>query len=109
MNEQARQIRERAARLKTESKNADDALSKLEENCDHKYKEPVYEPYETGGYRCEGDPPGTMSVDRQLPFYVPREVHKRWKRECDLCGRVEYTTSIRTETRENPRWPGDSE
>lgn len=80
-------------------------LDTIVTSCHHKFGETVYDPIVTAGYHISGDPPGTMGVDRQLPMDVPEHVEKRWKRICDICGEIDYTTQTKQEVKHLPIWP----
>ena len=59
--------------------------------------------YESG-YTIPGDAPGTMGVDRRFDCHVPAKTTKRWKRVCNVCGKVEHTTNVDQKTVESPRF-----
>ncbi|MGV8151694.1 MAG: hypothetical protein ACP5OG_01310 [Candidatus Nanoarchaeia archaeon] len=100
----AKTLREKASRLRIELEQAQNELKTLERHCPHKYTKTVYEPIITPAYTIPADEPGTMGVDRRGPCYVPRKVEDRWKRECEICGLVEYTTRIEQEILKKPKW-----
>lgn len=66
-------------------------VDRIRRNCKHEW-EVKYTPEHHEGYRIQGDPPGTMGVDRQLPFDVPSKTIRKWTRHCRLCGLEEITT-----------------
>jgi len=86
------ELRARVERLRREAVAAEEQLAEHERRCKHKFGEAVYAPIRTEGFHDTGDPPGTMGVDRRLPSYFPPTTTDRWKRTCELCGKVEYTT-----------------
>jgi hypothetical protein len=104
MRADAQQLRERVEKMTDELKVSQHALETLVANCPHLYTPAVYDPIVREGYTDPGDPPGTMGVDRRLPCYIPEETIRRWKRECTLCGNVEYTTRTTQNITEQPRW-----
>jgi hypothetical protein len=57
----------------------------------HSWSPVKYEPIEHKAYHFAGDPPGTMGIDRQLPFDVPASTTKQWSRTCLNCGEKETT------------------
>lgn len=104
MKQNAQNLRERVTKLKGELTEAERELTDMVRNCQHQYGPAVYDPVYTPAYTIPGDPPGTMGVDRQLPCHVPAKTEKKWKRECELCGEVEYTTKSRP-TAHEPVFP----
>ena len=95
MKQEAQNLRERVTRLQKELTKAEKELDTMVRTCQHQYGDVVYDPIHTEAYYFPGDPPGTMGVDRQLPCHVPASTEERWKRECELCGKVEYTKKSR--------------
>ena len=75
-----------------------------EERCSHSWGEAEYVPEHIEGYYSPGDPEGTMGVDRQLPMSVPSRTIPKWKRTCNVCGKVEITDRTKTVTTEKPAW-----
>jgi hypothetical protein len=108
MDENDIQKRARLEREVKESKeklrSANDALGALGRQCRHDWGETETAFIHHKGYQFQGDPPGTMGVDRQLPFYVQPKTDKRWKRVCKKCGETDYTTSIKKNVVETPNW-----
>ena len=68
----------------------------------HSWTEPRYTPIIHEGYQFQGDPEGTMGVDRQLPCWIPREEIPMWKRQCTNCGLEEETRHTRDDVRKVP-------
>lgn len=91
MKPNAQNLRDKVDKLHKEFAEAKKELGDMVRNCQHQYCEAVYDPIHTKAYTIPGDPPGTMGVDRQLPCYVPAKTEKRWRRECELCGDIQYT------------------
>lgn len=78
------------------------ALEHLTRNCRHDWMATVYDPEITPAGSSDGDPVGTMGIDRQLPHSWPETRKDRWKRMCPLCGAVEYTYTARVLTSKEP-------
>lgn len=91
---------------KRELELAESALAKADRNCGHVWGDAVAAHIRHEGYTIPGDPPGTMGVDHRGPTYVSPRTEKRWKRVCQKCGKVEYTSRVAKETKviEKPRW-----
>lgn len=81
---------------------AERRLSEAVRNCVHNWSKTVADHIYHEGYRIPGDPPGTMGVDWRGPMDVPSKTEKRWKRTCQTCGEVEYTTQTTKEVTEHP-------
>ena len=107
MTPDALRIRQRLKATEQNYRQAQQELNSLEAQCNHKYGEVVYDPIHHEAYTAPGDPPGTMGVDWRGPCYVPAQTIPRWKRECGLCGKVNYTEEIRKELTVHPNWPED--
>jgi len=71
-------------------------LKKAEGACEHKFSEVKYDPYSQPDYTNSSlsFPPHPDKINMK---YVDR-----WKRECSLCGRVEYTQEFTTKTEKIP-------
>lgn len=93
-----KELREEICTTEQELKRKKEALEKICSNCCHQWEEPVYDPVIRPGYMAEGDPPGTMGVDRRLPCYVERSETPYWNRTCFNCGSLQRT-SILTKVR----------
>jgi hypothetical protein len=109
MNSDIQKMRNEVEKREREFTAAKKRLDDIVNSCQHKFGETIPDHIVYPGYYSPGDPPGTMGVDRQLPCYVSESVKKRWKRICDICGKIEYTQSVRKETqiKEFPEWPGE--
>jgi hypothetical protein len=105
MRPEAKKLRDRVSKLAKEFEEAQRGLDNLERTCRHQYGPTVYDPINHKAYTCPGDPPGTMGVDWRGPVHVPARTEKRWRRECDLCGKVEYTKQVKENITETPYWP----
>ena len=57
----------------------------------HQWGEIKYVPTIIKGRQYQGDPEGTMGVDRQLPFYSPATTIQKWERTCIKCGETQTT------------------
>ncbi len=96
-------LRRAIADLKPKLQGMLDELAQIERSCLHDWTEPAHKPIHHEGYHFAGDPPGTMGIDRQLPFDVPAKTVDRWVRTCKVCGKLEETTN--TEVAEIRRKP----
>jgi hypothetical protein len=72
-------------------------LDQIERSCQHKWDKVKYDPIFHPGYQIQGDPPGTMGIDRQGPMWVNAETIKQWSRMCTNCGKIETTQHTRKE------------
>jgi hypothetical protein len=98
------QLRDALDQAHLEYMKAKEKLAEAIYNCKHEWTEPVRDDIVLKGYRDPGDPPGTMGVDRQLPFDVPTKITKRWKRKCMNCGEVQYTENVTQKVTEQPKF-----
>ena len=80
-------------------------LEALQRACQHQFGPVEYVPLVTEGYRTQGDPEGTMGVDRQLPTWIPGSTTKKWQRTCPLCELTQTTTRTKKQAR-NGSLPG---
>ena len=103
MDDRTQQKRLRVIKLKEKLVQAEGDVTRVETACEHEWVE-KYKPIRHEGYHCSGDPPGTMGVDRILPYDVPLRIEKRWVRTCEKCGKVQETTLVQTKTTEQPKW-----
>lgn len=102
MEPQVKELRDLVSRLKEELSGAEEQLNAYVDSCRHNFSKPVYDPVYYPGFMTAGDPPGTMGVDWQGPMYIPERTEKRWKRECQKCGEVEYNKGIKEVKQELP-------
>lgn len=79
-------------------------LNRLETDCKHIWSTPIADHIYHEGYNDQGDPEGTMGVDRRLPCYIPARTDKRWKRVCSECGKIEYTSRVNEHITETPKF-----
>lgn len=108
--EKRQQIEAEIAHLNKQIEQKKNELLRIERECNnghHNWSDPWYDPIRTEGYMFEGDPPGTMGVDRRPSMYIPASVTERWKRKCKTCGKVEHTTHFetKTQTSKHPSFP----
>ncbi len=82
-------------------------LDDIVKSCQHKFGETIPDHTYREAYRIEGDKPGTMGSDWRGPLDVPAETELRWKRICDYCGKVEYTTQTKQKIEHLPDWNDD--
>ena len=104
MKSGAKHIRDQVDELEAKLKGAKRNLIDLVRTCSHQYGDTVYDPIYIPAYTFPGDKPGTMGVDFRGPVHVPAGTKSRWKRECEYCGDVEYTTKVQKEIKEKPDW-----
>jgi hypothetical protein len=95
-----REIKEYTRKLKK----AQNALADIDRYCQHEWGETENADIYHRGYRTQGDPVGTMGIDRQLPMSVPSSTEKRWKRVCKKCAKIDYTKNVNKNVTETPRW-----
>jgi len=105
MNSEIKQLREKVELLKGKYDSAKQTLDRIIESCNHNFGPTISDHIYRPAYTIPGDPPGTMGVDRRGPCYVDAKTEKRWKRICELCGQVEYTSKIKQIINELPEWP----
>lgn len=105
MKQEAKKLREIVEKAEEDLRQAQSNLRNLIQNCQHQYGETIYDPIYTPAYTIPGDKPGTMGVDWRGPVHVPAKTEDRWRRECESCGIVEYTTQTKQNVREEPQWP----
>jgi hypothetical protein len=91
METEAKNKRGLVGKLKDELTKAEIDLRDYETKCVHKF-ETYYDPVYTPAYTIPGDKPGTMGVDFRGPIDVPANTKERWRRECGICGLIQYTT-----------------
>jgi hypothetical protein len=103
MELEAKNKRNLVGKLKDELTKAEIDLKKYVTKCNHNF-ETNYDPVYTPAYTIPGDKPGTMGIDWQGPVYVPAKTQERWKRECEKCGLVEYTTETEDIIKKIPKW-----
>ncbi len=87
----AKELRRKVATAREELRRLEQQLETAERTCPHRWTNATYDPIRTEGFMTQGDPPGTMGVDRQLPMWIPATTKDRWTRECLECGKTEET------------------
>lgn len=97
-----KELEKKIANAELDIKEAEEALTRIDKECRHLWGETVSDPIHHEGYTLQGDPPGTMGIDWRGPCYIPATTKARWKRVCQKCGKVEYTTGF--EEVKRPRW-----
>lgn len=102
MNMYIERLRDKVRTLQIELADAEAALKFEVSQCKHSWTDPVAAHIRHEGYTIPGDPPGTMGIDWRGPTYVEPKTEKRWKRNCRICGEVEYTTKTTTQVTERP-------
>ena len=91
MKNDVQEMRRRVQIMEQELSSAHTQLKNYVDNCRHQYTPPVYDPIRHEAYTIPRDEPGTMGVDWRGPIHVDAKIEERWRRECKLCGEVEYT------------------
>ena len=104
MEARASDLRTQVEELTQGLSDAQRDLEQYVDSCSHKFSDPKYDPIRTESYKIHGDAPGTMGVDRRLPMFVPAKTENRWKRECGLCGEVQYTKKVNKSYEETPNF-----
>jgi len=78
-------------------------LMGIQNSCDHQFPpKATYDPIIYKGYHSQGDPEGTMGVDRRLPSYIPGRTIDQWTRTCGLCGLTQTTKRSQQSDKRNP-------
>jgi hypothetical protein len=90
------------ANLESELKTQRQTLDNLRNNCTHEWGDTENADIVTPAYTTQGDPPGTMGIDWRGPQYVPEQRTRRWKRKCQCCGLVQYTSEAAPQITEKP-------
>lgn len=103
LRQSADEMRTKILLLKEQLRDAEAALQRIEKSCKHHWSDPVSDPIVHPGYHVEASGGGS---DYMPAHYVPERSEPRWRRGCALCGKVEETTRVETETRtvQKPRW-----
>ncbi|MBI4918712.1 hypothetical protein HY837_02190 [archaeon] len=105
MKSEIKQLRDKFERSKKEFDSTKEDLERVVNSCKHQFGKTIPDHIHYPAYTIPGDPPGTMGVDRRGPCYVDAKTEKRWKRICDVCGKVEYTSTVKQKIEELPEWP----
>ena len=103
MKPEAKELRNKVSRLEEELNRAQKDLTMTVRNCPHQYGETAYDPIHTEGYTIPRQE-GFGSHPPVPEMYVPTKIEKRWRRECEYCGDVQYTTKVQKEVKEKPDW-----
>ena len=99
-----REIQDLQHKLNSKKAELEDVYRKCPHNHNENHWETKYDPIYKEAYTIPGDKPGTMGVDWRGPTHVPSQTTKRWKRNCTLCGKIEYTERIEPKVTETPKW-----
>lgn len=102
MKNDIRNLREQVGELESRLESKKFELDTAIRNCHHNWTDTIADHIYHPGYQCPGDPPGTMGIDWRGPVWVDARTEKRWKRTCQTCGLVEYTTRTKEEVTEHP-------
>ena len=94
--ERARELGREIVRRARELEDLRRQFSQIQTDCPHEWGNTEYVPDRIPAH-TEGDPPGTMGVDRIPEFRVPEKVIHRWRRTCTLCGYKQETNKEREE------------
>jgi hypothetical protein len=97
-------LREKVSNLEKEFQDAKQQLTEYVGACQHHFGEIIYDPIYHEAFTIPGDAPGTMGSDWQGPVHVPAETIDRWRRECKICGLVQYTERTSEEVTKKPKW-----
>lgn len=84
-------LRQALAQAKDRVSSLSDELFYFENNCKHEWSKVVYDPKKS--FESRYDPEGDYG--RGSDFYHGSSYHEvdvpRWKRECQVCGKIDYT------------------
>lgn len=107
MEQKARELRALTERLAEQTRSANYELESFERSCQHQWGKAVYDPIYRKSYIIPADRPGTMGVDR-IPYdtFVPAKTTDRWRRECERCGKQEYTGNVQIQETKIPDFGG---
>lgn len=87
--------REQLERLEAQVEEKKRKIRATEDDCIHRWSPTQPAHIYHKAYTIPGDPPGTMGIDWRGPCHVPARTEKRWKRTCNSCGKVEFTTNTK--------------
>lgn len=96
MSNSSEKLRREIETIQASLKQKQDELVRIERNCSHVWGTVQTDHKHIKGGWVEGDPPGTMGVDRRLGFYSPSYTIKKWNRTCTICGKVQTTNKTKT-------------
>ncbi len=91
LGQEADELEDQIYLLKGEIAEKQKRLDAIRSACNHNWGDIVYDPEVRPAGHFKGDPPGTMGIDRQLPFDYPEQRKDRWKRTCVKCGLTQTT------------------
>lgn len=110
MNELIEQYRESVRILKEKLRVAQSDLECLIQQCalnGHKWGKVISDHIHEPSHVIRGDRPGDPGyggVDRQFDCYVDAKTTYRWKRVCNNCGEIQYTTNTEKQVTEIPKF-----
>jgi hypothetical protein len=102
--EDAFKLRRELEELLEKVRSTQRCLANIEQSCRHDWTDPEYTPERYEGYHDPGDPPGTMGIDRRLPFDVPPRTVDKWTRSCKKCGKSESTSRTEAKVKHIPKF-----
>ena len=97
MNEYFTKVRKEVEEANKKAKSLSLQLQNQVDQCKHLWMESKYDPIILPGGYSSGDRVGTMGVDWVGPLSWSERREPRWSRECNICGKKEYTTKTNTE------------
>ena len=100
MSPNARVLRERLTAAQAGAKLAAQAVANLEYTCTHRWDPTVEDPIIKPGY----NDPSAGYGHGYSGLWVHEQRIPRWRRECEECGKVEYTTETKSHTTTTPRF-----
>jgi hypothetical protein len=88
------EIKREIEKLDRQKRELEQELSQFQTACKHDFTV-EYTPDRQEARTFTGDPPGTMGIDRQLPFSVPAKTFPKWTRTCKNCGKQQETLLLK--------------
>ena len=104
MNSEIKSLRDIQYKLECDLTHVKAKLFEAIRKCPHKWSLPKYAPIIIPGGYDPGDPPGTMGVDRRLPFSWPETRTPRWVRTCSECGLEQITSEVKETITKTPNF-----
>lgn len=101
---EASDLRQKISSIERELNQAKNRLKSIELECRHSWGETIADHIFSKGYTIPGDPYGTMGVDWRGSYDVPSKTEYRWKRVCQICGKIEYTSKINEVVTKTPKF-----
>ena len=83
--------------LKRELEECQTSLRNIVDSCTHKWRKPEQKSKHHPAYYIPSDEEQglQMGVDRRPGCHVPSKTDTWWERECELCGKIEKTTTTK--------------